>query len=419
VRRQAIPLTAAGLPRHRGSAARLLLPAVLLLCACSASRPNARPASATPGNGRAPGGVSPTAVAAAVPGVFASMLQLIPDTPETRQQTTVNDFARIRQIFTIAAPADPANPDQQQAYIAALAQHVPTGFVPTFISGLSTYAVQTSYLAQYLGYRRVDQDATAGIPPRLYEALRGLFDPQTAAQQIAGCADCPPAQTATSGGVPYYTWGEDFAIHPTTRLEPPAFDQLGRGGRVAITPQVVLRALWTDGLTQMIAAWHGGSSLFKNADFRQAADGLESLGTYSAYFTDRTQGPDRAAEALAASDLKPDARAAITAAWNPPAGTPVLQPYTLIAVGVGQGDDGQPFTGIVLIHASEQAAQQNAALLPQRIAQTSSLAAGQPWSSLLPHVQVRVSGRALIVTLADAKIGARFLTANDPLLLHR
>lgn len=415
----------------------IALPA-LLLCACSSSTPKPRPASPSPATGAtavsggpatatvSAGSASPTA---APLGVFAAMLQLIPDTPETRQQAAISDYARARQVFNVPAPADPANPEQKQAYLAALSTAA-RGLYPVFLSGLGTQAGEGTTLEQYLGYRRVDQGVAAGQPPRLYEAVRGQFDPQQAARQIdawqqqkqdpdKGCPDCPPMQTGSYNGVPYYSWGDDFATGLRFRLAPPAFDELGRGGRIAITPQLVLRALWTDGLKQMIAASQGGPSLAANPDERLAADSLERLGTFGGLFTDRTQGPDRAAESLAASGLTPDVRAKITAAWNPPAGTPVLEPYTLVAAGVGQGEDGQPFTGIVLIHASEQAAQQNATLLPRRIAQTSSLATGQPWSSLLPHVQVSVSGRALVVTLADSGIGAQFLQQNDPLLLHR
>jgi hypothetical protein len=415
----------------------IALAALLLLGGCSSSTPNNRTA-VTPVANATRGAAGPTAALstprpspmAAAPGVFAAMLQLIPDTPETRQQTTISDYARVRQLFGIAAPADPANLDQEQAYFAALDQKAVRGLFPTFLSGLNTQAGQTVTLERYLGYRRVDQDAAAGLPPRLYEALRGQFDPQQAARQIAawdqqkqdpvsGCPDCPPTQTASYDGVPYYSWGDDFAVGIRFRLAAPAFDELGRGGRVAIEPQIVLRALWTEGLQQMIAASQGGPSLAANADFRLAADSLERLGTFGGFFTDRTQGPDQAAQSLGSGNLTPERRARIMAAWNPSAGAPVLEPYTLIAIGVGQGADGQPFTGIVLVHASEQAAQQNAALLPQRIAQASSLAAGQPWSSLLPHVQTSVSGRVLLVTLADTSIGPQFLLQNDPLLLHR
>ncbi len=432
--------------RHGQTGPRMHLPLVLavllLLGGCSSSTPanrapNTRTA-ATPAASVTPGAAGPTAAPSAgrasptpAPlGVFAAMLQLVPDTPETRQQTTVDDYARVRQTFNIAAPADPAKLDQKQAYLAALNEKAGHSLAPTFLSGLDAPARQTATLETYLGYRHVDQDLAAGLPPRVYEALRGQFDPQAAAQQIAawdqrkqdpgnGCPDCPPTQTASFNGVPYYSWGDDFAAGIRFRLAPPAFDQLGRGGRVAVEPQLVLRALWTEGLQQMIAASQGGPSLAANADFRLAAESLERLGTFGAFFTTRTQGPDQAAAALATGDLKPEERTKIGTAWNPPAGTPVLAPYTLIAAGVGQGQDGQPFTGIVLVHASELAAQQNAALLPQRIAQTSSLANGQPWSSLLPHVQTSVSGRALLVTLADTGIGPEFLLRNDPLLLHR
>lgn len=363
----------------------------LVLSACA---PAAKHSIAT-----APGGLHPPGAAvrlsqpAAPAGVYQTLLGLIPDTPATRGEVTMTDFARIRDLFGVATPADPADPAQREAYFAQLAATRARGIFPTFLSELGTFAQQTN-LAAYLGYRRVDQDVSAGQPPSTFEAVRGVFDPDAAAAALAACADCPPAQTAQFEGVTYYSWGDDFAVDLQSVLKPPAFDRLGRGGRIAVTNEYILRTLWTEGMTAMIAAAHGSASLGANADFRLAAQGLEDLQTYGAYLTDQTQ--------------------TATAETS----GPLLRPYSLIAVGVGREANGAAFTGIALVHESEQAAQGNAGLIQRRIGETSSAATRQPWSSMFSSVEVHATGRLLAITLHGSAIGPDFLLRRDPLLAH-
>jgi hypothetical protein len=174
-------------------------------------------------------------------------------------------------------------------------------------------------------------------------------------------------------------------------------------------------------IEQMIGAWQGGDSLGKVEDYRLAARGLDALGTFNAYLTDRTQSPERVVEALLGADAGSEARARIEAIARPPTGAPVLEPYVLVGAGVGLDRDGEPFTGLVLVHTSEQAARDNARILPRRVKETRSvLRADRDWLSEKGSVEVRVEGRVLLVTLKRPNVyGAQFLHTGDPLLLHR
>jgi hypothetical protein len=198
------------------------------------------------------------------------------------------------------------------------------------------------------------------------------------------------------------------------RLSPPAFDQLGRGGRIAVTDQYVFRADWTDGINQLLGTYKGTHSLASNPDYVLAAKSIVRLSGVNAYITNETQGPDQAAKAIATSaDPK-----LYETAWTPGPREPLLVPYTVVAAGGGLDKNGQLFTCIALVHASEQDAKQNADLLKQRIANARRVT-GRYWSSEIPSVQTTVVGRVLEVKLPGAVIGARFLYQQDPLLLHR
>ena len=362
------------------------------LCACTAAAKQV--GTTAPVTVRPVGASVRLAQPVASTGVYVTLLGLIPDTPATRHEVTISNYARLRDSFGIAPPADPADRAQREAYFTQLVATHARGFFPTFLSELGAEGVQTN-LAAYLGYRRVDQDVSAGAPPSMFTAIRGSFDPDAAAAALAACAECPPPQTAQYDGVTYYSWGDDFAVDLQSALKPPAFDRLGRGGRIAVTIEYVLRTLWTEGMTQMIGAAHGGPSLGVDADFRLTAQGLEDLQTYGAYITDQTQTAEGA---------------------GPPG--PLLRPYSLIAVGVGRDANGESFTGVALVHASEQAAQENVGLVQRRIAETSSAATGRPWASLFSAVEVHADGRLLAITLHGSTIGADFLLRRDPLFAH-
>ena len=348
---------------------------------------------------------------------YDELLRVIPDTPDTRRQVVINDYARVRMIRNVSPPTDLGDMAQKQTYIEALfGPGAGVRVVPAFVSGMDQQWARV-HIEQYLGYRRVDQDIEAGAPPSLYSAARGEFDPAAADRAIDACDVCPAAERGEFDGVPYYSWGEDFALNRDRALAPPAFDQLGRGGRYAIRDQFVLRALWTDGIQAMIAASLGGPSLGAVEDFRMAAQGSDRLGAYHIVISNRTQGPAEADAII--SDAPSESRTRLEAGWRPTPGAAVLEPYRVFAAGAGLDAAGEPYTSIVLVHADEQSAQQNAGLLPRRIHETSSVITGRPWTDYFTGVEVNVRGRVLEARLIGRAVAETFWFMEDPLLLHR
>ncbi len=365
-----------------------------------------------------------TATAAQTAGAFEELLALVPDTEQTRQQVYLSNIDRFRRAYNIQPPANPADEQQKTAYLEAISaaalQKGAKGGTGGFASGHERPPASLVTIERYLGYRRVDQDILAGGPPEQYEAVRGLFDPAAAERAITGCAadTCPiPARRSQVEGVVYYRWGEDFHQELRSRFMPPVLDQLGRGGRIAVTEQYVLRTLWTAGMEQMLKVWKGNTGSLRQAeDVRLAARSMDRLAAHYAFLTSETQGAD---VAKAEIELAPAAgRAAVEAAWSTAAGKPVLERYQYVAAGWSV-EGGTTITVIVLVHATEQAAQQNAAHLTRRIAESSSAKTGKPWKDQITGVESKVEGRVLEVKLKGATFGPEFLYNRDPLLLHR
>jgi hypothetical protein len=353
---------------------------------------------------------------------YENLLGLIPDTAETRELVMITELNRIRRQFGIATPEDASDPAQEQIFINALVAHVvPFGVVaPPFLTGIYRFGGITVH-ERYLGFRRLDQAILAGTSSLLYEAVSGRFDPEAAERAISECADCPPPVREQFEQVPYYSWGEDFEARLSRRLAPPAFDTLGRGGRVVVTEQYVFRTVWTEGIQQMIAAWRLGGSLRDSESFQQMAQGFARSNAYNLYITDRTQGPEMASRALASAReaRDPDQLRMVEAAWSPPPGVAVLEPYILPGAGLGRDSAGEPFTAIVLVHTTEQAANDNVELLRRRVAEARSARADKPWSEVFSSAEIAAEGVVLVAALRGSLVGASFLLMRDPLLLHR
>ena len=92
-------------------------------------------------------------------------------------------------------------------------------------------------------------------------------------------------------GIKFYSWGEDLAVDIKKIYAPPAFDRLGRGGRIAVLDEYVFRTLETRGMKRLIDVSLGRRDSLADVDeFRLLATGLDELNAYSGLLTDMTQG---------------------------------------------------------------------------------------------------------------------------------
>ena len=283
------------------------------------------------------------------PTVYEELLSLIPDTPETRSQVWINDFSRIRETFNIAlAPLPGESP---------------------FISSYSSLGRPPPFsFRQYLAFDQsnVDQTVLTGLPQSdELEVGQGRFDPKATDETLRACSECQTPLRQVHRGVLFYSWGEDLKTDVNYILALPAYDQLGRGGRISVQENRVLRTLETPGMRSLIDTAAGEHpSLADAVEYRLLAQGMDTLGAYSALLTDLTQGADgfSAAPALLRdAGLKEELEMA-----------PMHRPYLAFATGAGYDKDG-PYMALVLIHARAQFAEENAERLRVRIQELPSL----------------------------------------------
>ena len=129
----------------------------------------------------------------------------------------------------------------------------------------------------------MDQSIVAAFAlPATLDVIRGRFDPQATDKALESCSECETPSREEYGGVSYYSWGEDYADNLQLRFAPPAFDEIGRGGRIAVLDEYVFRTLGASDMEALIdASLNEGASLADVEEFRLLAGGMSRLGAYT------------------------------------------------------------------------------------------------------------------------------------------
>ena len=243
---------------------------------------------------------------------YERLLGTIPDTRELRREVYINDYALVRQMFDIPLP----RPGDDEDALAEFYERLPpTGFegeaddppvrefgAVSFFGPFNQYRNITAENLQHLAFdvRRMDQSIVALALPATLDVVRGRFDPQATGKALASCSECEPHSREEYGGVPYYSWGEDYAANPQLRFAPPAFDEIGRGGRIAVLDEYVFRTLGTPDMEALIdASLNEGASLADVEEFRLLAGGMSRLGAYTMLLIDDVEVWDAANYAVA------------------------------------------------------------------------------------------------------------------------
>jgi hypothetical protein len=362
-------------------------------------------------------------------GVFVSMLSLIPDTEHTREGVAIGDVARVRELRGIERPPADAVHDQEALLdyyqaLGASVSDIPRVF-PIFLfqGGDMRRVIEFGpeiYESIGLTPFDVDQWVDSGFGPAGVHAFRGTVDADDLATRAEACAECPPLTIEERHGMQLFLWGEDGALSRGAdgqpREQPPLFDRLGRGGNLAVMDGLVLYAHTGDRLRAIVDARAGDGSLANDESFRLAAEAMDGLGALGALITTVTQGPEFAA------NIPPQ----LADPWELEDGEPLLVRYELYAIGPGW--DGAPYTAVALVHASEEAAQENARRLPDRVRATRFPAiyerSEETWGDVITDIDVRVEGRAVFATLHGEAVTAPVAGAGatymlwTPLLRH-
>ena len=351
-------------------------------------------------------------------GPFFDLMKLIPLTEDSRAFVSFNDYTLARELNGIQAPAEDANDEDLEEYLRELGS---TGLAAgPWISGFTRESM-AQLERKYLGFGvgDVERSILAGEPPYTLEAVSGGYGPETTDASLAACAECDKPEIQGHLGVKFYSWGEDYKPDLKKRLQPPAYDELGRGGRIAVLDSVVFRALGTAGMRSLIRTYGGnGDSLADDPDLALAAGALQNLGVYSALLAgdvERFTGP-------LDSLLSPEERAQLQKTRDQlqmEAGT-TSDRYSVLGAGVAKDADGF-VTILVFVYEDEGAASRNVQDFEERLANGRSMLTGQPWTEYFPEGEVWDEGRALIAMLRTEhpRIWEQIVLTEDSLLWIR
>ena len=376
--------------------------------------------------------------------VYEELLGLIPDTPWTREEVWINDYARMRELYDMPLPPADADDEAMTQYLdkfypknPVLYPHLPRMGLPPFISGYpSIFRYPRPIIVvrrQYLGFdvRNVDQsvlagreqgilEVVAGREQGILEVVRGGFDPKTTEEALEACSECPSALREQHRGVSFYSWGEDFVEDSTKFRGPPAYDFAGRGGRIAVQDNYVFRTVWTEGMKALIDASQGRRATLADVeDFRLLAKGMTDLEAYATVLSDWTPGFGNIETWMFGEIGSQNLMTAEIKVVGDLSMTPLLRPYISFASGQGKYERG-PYMALTLVHSDATSAEENVALLRRRIEETGSFWRGDLWIDMVDSMEITAEGRVLSAKLWGdiAVVWIRWIDERDPLLLH-
>lgn len=393
--------------------------------------------------------------------VFEDLLGVIPDTPDVRREVWMHDLDRMRQLFP-SIPADIENgiylsvpgPKTGDADAAMWKEILPplapkdeylqnapicAGEFPLLhASRANLTGMGFGYCGQFnaidtldLGYdvRQIKQAVSTGPPDDPIEVIRGDFDTE-AANAAVRCQTCPAFDLGEHLGIPFYSWGGDREISRALIFAPPIFDQLGRAGRVMVQEEYVFRTLTTSRMEDLIGAHQKQQKTLRDVEeFRLLAKGLSEAGAYSAFLTNHKWALEEARIALLQQGLSgEDLEKLLDQSL-------MLRPYQAWSTGSGKDNKGH-YMFLVLVHANQELAAENAALLPQRLLEATSAWFQTPWAPEIlssgdeflgsDSMDISTDGRILIVKFRArnalrpfGSIFYRALLHNDPILLYK
>ena len=344
--------------------------------------------------------------------VYEELLAAIPDTPEARASVYISDYALVRQMYGDVIPL-PGPGDDEDA-VAYLNDWLPPfvwsedeehlrGFVSlgvqSFFGPFNHRRINLQYFA--FDVRNMDQGIVAAPGPAPLEVVRGRFDPQAADKALESCSECPAPSREEHGGVTYYSWGEDYAGDTDMKFAPPAFDTLGRGGRIGVLDEYVFRTLGTSEMKALIDAnLNEVPSLADVEEFRLRAGGMFHLGAYVMFLSDDVEvweldGLARLSlgEGASQEDIEKVKQNLVELG-------PRLRPYEAYAIGAGGNVEDGPYMALVLVHADGASAEENAGLLRRRIEEGSSTYNGL-WSDNIDvgRLEINAEGGVLMAKL--------------------
>lgn len=257
----------------------------------------------------------------------------------------------------------------------------------------------------------MDRDILAGVPPQMFSAIKGQFNTAAIENAISRCDEFVMPDTEKYEGTVVYDWGPE--VNLDEGLMPPAFDNLGRGGAMAVQENYVFRQLNVEAVEVMIDLSQGRegkleregvgllgvTSLADSGGYSLMATALSEMGAYSIYLTDRVLTRRYYLEiVLELLGLDPQETEELRRGIETEPAESLLGTYRTYATGIGQDEEGA-FMTVVLVYDSPEEARSDVPVLEQRIETGTTLWTGEPWRDRIDSYEIWADGRTLRGTL--------------------
>jgi hypothetical protein len=237
----------------------------------------------------------------------------------------------------------------------------------------------------------IDQEITVQAPPQHITIAETRVD----AEAVATALESDPAWSSELSTVEYpdggyFQWGDDPMALDLARISP--MRPFGQGGQLAIVGSAaeatVVRTVDAMDIEAVLSTVAGRADSLLDGDFFATA--LPALGdgdVLQAMAVDEAIAFDPADLVLTEAGV--EALLADMILLHPYRGVVIAEIY----------NEGQSHTQVLLVHADEAAAEANAALAEQAIAEGLDAATREPLGELLPDAQVSTEGSVVVVTL--------------------
>lgn len=367
---------------------------------------------------------------------YTHLLEMIPDTPETRASIYIDDYDVVREVYDVPNVPGPGDSDE---VLAKYYDWIPSkedlsdSNVPNWRFGSKAHFSDSPYetfLTRHSHYfdfdvRNIKQTIVAGevktgkVFTRRFDVTGGDFDPQDAATKLDSCDDCREYIQDQYGEIDYYSWGDPLSENMSMRFSPPSHDHRGRSGVVAVMDSYVVRTSDVDAMELIIdTSQDRVPSLADLGQYQVLADGMAKLGAYSMFLSSRTFDVEWYREWVRGKyGQKQDADALEAGIMS----GGLLRPYVAYGTGAGYEGDG-PYMALALVHSSSGDADGNVVLLRERINEGKSVAfKGELWSEIIDSVEIESDGVLLLAKVRGVLAGSSYEWASsvgDSLIVH-
>jgi hypothetical protein len=289
-----------------------------------------------------------------------AMLALVPDTTDSRADTSIVSYVDYRAVESSQGIAKPAN----SAAYAAMGDAAKKWFraMMRVTSGpnelVSYFQRYVTDMPKLVGFDWFDIDRALefGVPPRLGMILGGRFD----SAAIGKALSAREFEEMDVDGVPVWYRYEDAQLNLKAR-EPgdPFGGNLGVAARIAVMPGFIANSRYWDLTKQMVAAHkQTQKSLAEAADYRSLAQAITDPKTYNGMLVQAQFLPVNAVEQAESTARMP----------NPPdlAQYGELPPYTLAVLADRQEGASQVLL-IAVAYPDAETAQRASVELHKRV----------------------------------------------------